>query len=410
MSSSNDWSLVPLSKIAANEKGAIRRGPFGGSIKKEYFVPSGYKVYEQKNAIASDFEIGSYFINEDKYKELEGFSIKSQDLIISCAGTIGKVAIIPDDAKPGVINQALMRIRPNQNVILPQYLKYYLESPVAKREIFGQVAGTALKNLAAISEIKKSKIPLPPLEEQKRIVAILDKADTIRRKRKEAIALTEELLRSTFLDMFGDIKGNNWELRKVENIIAKHKGSIRTGPFGSQLLHSEFVDEGIAVLGIDNAVKNEFQWAKPRFITEEKYASLKRYTVKPNDVTITIMGTCGRCAIVPEDIPTAINTKHLCCITLDKDKCLPEFLHSYFLIHPEARKYLKKSAKGAIMEGLNMTIIKNLPVPLIPISLQKKYQLIHQKHFDLRNKINSLNNEDENLFNSLLQKAFRGEL
>ena len=210
--------------------------------------------------------------------------------------------------------------------------------------------------------------------------------------------------------MFGDIRGNNWKVCKVENIIAKHKGSIRTGPFGSQLLHSEFVDEGIAVLGIDNAVQNEFQWAKPRFITEEKYASLKRYTVQDNDVIITIMGTCGRCAIVPKNIPTAINTKHLCCITLDQNKCLPEFLHSYFLIHPEAQKYLKKSAKGAIMDGLNITIIKNLPVPLVPISLQKKYQIIHQKQSEFRNKINSFYSENNNLFNSLLQKAFRGEL
>lgn len=309
----------------------------------------------------------------------------------------------------GCIHDGWLVLSAKENNIDQNYFYHLLGSKTVYREFSQRAAGTTVKNLN-INLVRGVKISLPPLEEQKRIAAILDKADAIRRKRKEAIRLTEELLRSLFLDMFGDIKGNNWQLCKVESIIAKDKGSIRTGPFGSQLLHSEFVDEGIAVLGIDNAVQNEFQWAKPRFITEQKYASLKRYTVKPNDVIITIMGTCGRCAIIPENIPTAINTKHLCCITLDQGKCLPEFLHSYFLFHPEARKYLKKSVKGAIMEGLNMTIIKNLSVPLVPISLQQEYQSMHQKQFELRNKITSLETEDNNLFNSLLQKAFRGEL
>ena len=253
-------------------------------------------------------------------------------------------------------------------------------------------------------------LPLPPKTEQRRIAEVLDRADALRAKRRGALALLADLKQAVFHSMFTAGAEARWSVLTVDDIALASAGSIRTGPFGSQLLHSEFTDAGVAVLGIDNAVDNHFAWGGRRYISEQKYMQLKRYTVRPGDVLITIMGTCGRCAVVPEDIPLAINTKHLCCISLDRSKCLPEFLHAYFLGHPVARQYLGQTAKGAIMEGLSMGIIKRLPVVIPPIALQGEFirraeqvavsvdaMRVHLMDVDI-------------LVASLQQRAFAGEL
>lgn len=302
-----------------------------------------------------------------------------------------------------LLNQRVCKIQSIDERLDQNYLIRFL--PKALKDIEDKTPFVTVKHLS-VKDINNIQIPLPPLAEQRRIASILDKADQLRQKRQQAIEKLDQLLQAEFMSKFHQ---KNYPEFNVSDLLENEK-SMRTGPFGSQLLHSEFVDEGIHVLGIDNAVQNSFNWAKPRFITEEKYKFLKRYTVKPKDVIITIMGTCGKCAVVPDDIPIAINTKHLCCITLDQTKCNPEFLHSYFLLHPTARNYLESRAKGAIMSGLNMGIIKELPVELPPIKIQNEFSILKQKIILQKTlMIKELSKLNE-LFTSLQIQAFSGTL
>ena len=326
-------------------------------------------------------------------------------LLVSIFATIGRTAVLDCEA---ATNQAIVGVIPRQHGQFDErFLQYSLRRKT--QELQRQGRGVAQANING-SLLKATELPLPPLVEQKRIAEILDAADALRTKRREALAQLDTLLRSTFLDMFGDPVKSGWTMLTVEAVASRQSGAIRTGPFGSQLLHSEFVDEGIRVLGIDNAVANEFREGEPRFITVQKYEQLRRYTVRPRDVLITIMGTCGRCAVVPDDICTAINTKHLCCITLDHGKCLPEFMHAYFLEHPIARRYLERSAKGAIMSGLNMKIIKALPIPAAPLDLQHRFAAIVQSVEQQKAKQRAHLTELDTLFASLQSRAFRGDL
>lgn len=289
-------------------------------------------------------------------------------LLVTRVG-VGKVAIAD---RQMAFSQDIVGLHPDTSRVETRYLWHFLRA--AGPHLAEKARGATIQGIKR-ADFDNLPVPVLPLPEQRRTAALLDKADALIAKRQDAIALIDELEHSVFLEMFA--RNDGWDSERgevtLEAVLDPEKGAIRTGPFGSQLLHSEFTDSGVAVLGIDNAVQNRFAWGQPRFISEQKYQQLARYRVKPGDVLITIMGTCGRAAIVPPDIPTAINTKHLCCITLDRQWCLPEYLHAYFLRHPVAQEYLRGRAKGAIMSGLNMSIIREMPLRAPPISMQREY-------------------------------------
>lgn len=288
-------------------------------------------------------------------------------IIVPTRMALGKAAI---NAVPVAINQDLKALRVlNPKEVDRDYLFRFLLAKSTFLESRGQ--GATVKGIT-LDVLRDLDVPVPPIREQQRIASILDKADSMRCKRKEAIRLADEFLRAAYLDL-----AQRHPARvPVETLLAEVPNAARTGPFGSQLLVSEFTDSGIPVLGIDNVVSNAFTWAAPRFIPPEKYAELERYTVRPGDVMVTIMGTTGRVAIAPDDLPTCISTKHLCTLTLDQQKMLPTYLWAGLRWDPEVRAQTRREAKGAIMEGWNMGIVKGLLVNVPPMSVQMKFEEI----------------------------------
>ena len=180
------------------------RGPFGGSLKKNCFVPSGYAVYEQQNAIYNKFSF-RYFIDEEKYNSMIRFSVSPGDLIMSCSGTIGKVAIVPEGAAKGIINQALLKLSPKK-VLDKYYLKYLMESSLFDSLIAHYSDGAAIKNIASVAILKEIELSIPPLYEQQRIVSRLDSLSAHIRELEEVLqktiaecdALKQALLRKVF--------------------------------------------------------------------------------------------------------------------------------------------------------------------------------------------------------------------
>ncbi|MBD2176552.1 restriction endonuclease subunit S [Pseudanabaena sp. FACHB-1998] len=419
----DNWLLTSLDEIAAQEKGAIRRGPFGGSLKKDIFVSQGYKVYEQQNAIKNNFDIGNYYIDDKKYKEMIGFNVYPDDLIISCAGTIGRVAIVPHNAQKGIINQALMRLRLNLSVVVPLYLKLYLESPLAKKEIFDQSVGTALKNLAAVSEIKKSQIPIPPLNEQRRIVDKLDRiGDRHRTARNELNHIPKLIARYKQAILAAACSGkltedwrikhnleNSWQSTTLgEVIVDKPKNGYSAKPVP--------YETPFRVLTLTATTSGKFN-AKHFKYFDESIEINSQFWLQPNDILIQRGNTIEYVGVpaIYDGLPNQFIFPDLMMRLRVKETVITQFL--YFLLSCEnSRQYLRDRATGTAgsMPKINQPTLISLPIELPSLEEQKEIVRRVEKMFE---KIDRMEEEYQKatklcdrLEQATLAKAFRGEL
>ena len=188
-----NWKQVKLQDVCSS----IVRGPFGSSLKKEFFVKNGYKVYEQKNAINQSADLGKYYIDEKKFKELQRFECKMGDIIMSCSGTVGKLFQLPENSKRGIINQALCKFSLNNKIKSTYFLKY-LEKVIGNMEL----NGSGIKNISSVSYIKKVDINLPPIELQNKFAERIGKIEKLKFEIEKSIEETQKLYNSLISKYF----------------------------------------------------------------------------------------------------------------------------------------------------------------------------------------------------------------
>lgn len=332
-------------------------------------------------------------------------------LVATVRPNLNGVAVVSEEYDGATASTGFCVLRPKERKLDHRYLFHWVKTPQFIQEMIKRSTGA---NYPAVSDktVKSARIPLPPLAEQKRIAAILDKADDICRKRQEAIALADIFLRSVFLNMFGDPVTNpmGWDSGSLLDVVQNQREDLRCGPFGTQLKVGELVSSGVPLLGIENVLDDVFNKNYTNFITEEKAEQLNRFDVRAGDVLITRMGTIGRACVAPEEAEGGRISYHLFRVRVNPQRCIPEFLAATISKSGTFRHQLERLAHGAIMAGLSMEILKEVKFLIPPLGKQKEYLKIVQKHALVTASGNNLFKESKALFFSLQQRAFRGSL
>ena len=219
------WRKVKLADVCK-----FVRGPFGGSLKKDIFVSQGYAVFEQQHAIYGDFNKFRYFVTKDKFNEMQRFKLSPGDLIMSCSGTLGKVALVPEGIPNGIINQALLKLTPTDEVE-GSYIKSWFESDLFTQSLRQNSGGAAIQNVAEVRLLKEIEIPLPPLAEQRKIAEILRTWDEatetaeaeLKAKQERKRWLMDKLLRLGAAG-FSKLSASGWTVQKLGDILEIRHG------------------------------------------------------------------------------------------------------------------------------------------------------------------------------------------
>ena len=216
------WHIRQLADICMPQ--GIVRGPFGGTLKKDTFVTSGFKVYEQQNAIYKSSGIGSYFVDRSKYAEMHRFSVSPGDFIISCSGTIGRIFQIPPDAPQGVINQALLKLTTDDEVVYDRYFYILFEWDKFQIRIIDSTQGGAMKNLVGMDVFRTITVVLPPLSEQRAIAEALSDVDGLLNALNALIAKKRAIKQATMQQLLtGKTRlpgfSGAWEKTKISDLL-----------------------------------------------------------------------------------------------------------------------------------------------------------------------------------------------
>ncbi|SCG85309.1 restriction endonuclease subunit S [Methanobacterium congolense] len=397
----NKWKKVKLVEVAQSIKA-------GGTPKRtvDEYWKNGNIPWLKISDLKSTYIISS----EEKVTE-EGLNNSSAKLfpegtiLYSIFATLGAIGILNFES---ATNQAIAGIIPNNEIVDTKYLYYCLISE--KKNIVAKKSRATQDNIN-LKILKNHEIPLPPLKTQQKIVEVLEKAEKLKEYRAEADVLTDEYLKSVFLEMFGDPANNpkKWPLKKFKDLMV---GTPQNGLYKNSSYYTEGED-GLPILRIDSFYDGKIeniQNLKRIICTNEE---INRFKLKNQNIVINRVNSIeylGKCALVEDLLEETVYESNMMQIELNLSLINPVYLTKFLCTNYVHNQIINKAKKAVNQASINQKDVNSLNILLPPIALQNQFAEIVKKVEQLKKHQKQSKQEIDNLFNALMQKAFKGEL
>jgi len=389
------WETVKLGEVCEQVRGVSYSKSDASETPKINFLP----VLRANNIYDSNINFDKLVFVEENNIKAKQLLKKGDVLVATSSGSIeivGKAASINKDIECGF--GAFCKVLRPRN-INHQYFSHFFKSEYYKRKIKGYAAGANINNLKN-EHFDSLEIPLPPIEEQRKIARVLDKADELRRMRKTTIAKLDELLGATFIDMFGDPVTNpkGWEVEKLGNVGDLDRGKSKHRPRNAPELLG-----GVYPLVQTGDVSNAGNYLESYSQTYSELGLKQSKMWSVGTLCITIAANIAKTSILTFEScfpDSVVGFK-------SNNKCTTEFVQVWFSF---LQKILEDSAPESAQKNINLKILKDLDIIMPDKDKQEEFSKIHRDVFIKQKQLEDSLTELDNLFNSLLQRAFKGEL
>ena len=396
----NNWTIKSIPEILF-----FQEGP---GVRKSQFRKSGIKLLNVGNINSQKLDLNTtsiYISEEEAYGKYKHFLVDPGDLLIACSGIVvsnfhNKIAFATLKDLPLCMNTSTMRFKViKKEEILIEYFKYFLQTDLFKGQLGKLITGSAQLNFGP-SHIKQIKIPLPPLETQKMIAAILDKADELRQNDKKILEKYDQLAQSVFLEMFGDPVRNKkkWNLTSLKDL-----GHWNSGGTPSRSERKYF--EGDIPWLTSGELDQIFTYNSKEKISMEAVKDSAAKILKENSLLLGMYDTAA--------LKSTINKVECSCnqaiAYAEINSELANVVFIYFLIQ-QGKEYFRRLQRGVRQKNMNLTMIKEIKIILPPKELQDHFAKILMKLEEQKALTNISLQKSEELFQSLLHRAFKGEL